>query len=37
MLQLHASITPEVIAEAAAAGISGVKVYPQGKARGDLI
>jgi dihydroorotase len=29
-LYLHKSITPEVIAEAAAAGITGVKVYPQG-------
>ena len=28
--QLHPSITPEVIAEAAAAGIVGVKMYPQG-------
>ncbi|MCJ1478390.1 hypothetical protein MMC13_007070 [Lambiella insularis] len=27
---LYSSITPEVIAEAAAAGIAGVKVYPQG-------
>lgn len=32
ILQLHPSITPEVIAEAAAAGIAGVKVYPQGTA-----
>ncbi|KAI1981777.1 dihydroorotase [Ophidiomyces ophidiicola] len=30
MLKIYSSITPEVIAEAAAAGISGVKVYPQG-------
>lgn len=30
-LYLHDSITPEVIKEAAAAGITGVKVYPQGK------
>ncbi|KAK0621596.1 amidohydrolase 2 [Bombardia bombarda] len=29
-LFLHSSITPEVIAEAAAAGITGVKLYPQG-------
>jgi dihydroorotase len=29
-LYLHSSITPAVIAEAAAAGIAGVKVYPQG-------
>ncbi|KIW88860.1 dihydroorotase, homodimeric type [Cladophialophora bantiana CBS 173.52] len=29
-LYLHPSITPEVIAEAAAAGITGVKMYPQG-------
>jgi dihydroorotase len=29
-LQLHSSVTPEVIAEAAAAGITGVKMYPQG-------
>ncbi|KAL1957286.1 hypothetical protein VTO42DRAFT_6192 [Malbranchea cinnamomea] len=29
-LYLHSSITPEVIAEAAAAGITGVKMYPQG-------
>lgn len=29
-LYLHSSITPATIAEAAAAGISGVKVYPQG-------
>ncbi|RVX66429.1 hypothetical protein B0A52_09659 [Exophiala mesophila] len=29
-LYLHPSITPEVIAEAAAAGIAGVKLYPQG-------
>lgn len=28
--QVHSSITPDVIAEAAAAGITGVKVYPQG-------
>ncbi|EEP77504.1 dihydroorotase [Uncinocarpus reesii 1704] len=28
--QFHPSITPEVIAEAAAAGVTGVKVYPQG-------
>ncbi|OAA50634.1 dihydroorotase [Metarhizium rileyi] len=27
---LHPSITPEVIAKAAAAGITGVKMYPQG-------
>lgn len=27
----YSSITPDVIAEAAAAGITGVKVYPQGK------
>lgn len=30
-LQLHSSVTPEVIAEAAGAGIAGVKLYPQGK------
>ncbi|CAK7245154.1 MAG: dihydroorotase [Sporothrix thermara] len=29
-LFLHSSITPEVVAEAAAAGIAGVKLYPQG-------
>ncbi|KAL1881472.1 hypothetical protein VTK73DRAFT_3534 [Phialemonium thermophilum] len=29
-LYLHPSVTPEVIAEAAAAGIAGVKLYPQG-------
>ncbi|OAA62892.1 amidohydrolase 2 [Niveomyces insectorum RCEF 264] len=29
-VDLHASVTPEVIAKAAAAGISGVKLYPQG-------
>ncbi|KAI0141833.1 Dihydroorotase [Xylariaceae sp. FL1272] len=29
-LYLHPSITPAVIAEAAAAGIAGVKLYPQG-------
>ncbi|CAK7567544.1 MAG: dihydroorotase [Sporothrix epigloea] len=29
-LFLHSSITPEVIAEASAAGIAGVKLYPQG-------
>ncbi|RDW89611.1 dihydroorotase [Coleophoma cylindrospora] len=29
-LYLHSSLTPEVIAEAAAAGIAGVKLYPQG-------
>lgn len=29
-LYLHPSITPEVIAEAAAAGIAGIKMYPQG-------
>ncbi|EFW15814.1 dihydroorotase [Coccidioides posadasii str. Silveira] len=29
-LYLHPSITPEVIVEAASAGIAGVKVYPQG-------
>jgi len=29
--QLHPSVTPEVIAEAAKAGIAGVKLYPQGK------
>ncbi|OAP56038.1 dihydroorotase, homodimeric type [Fonsecaea erecta] len=29
-LYLHPSVTPEVIAEAAAAGITGVKLYPQG-------
>jgi len=29
-LYLHPSVTPEVIDEAAAAGITGVKVYPQG-------
>ncbi|KAI8633368.1 Dihydroorotase [Xylariaceae sp. FL1651] len=32
-LYLHSSVTPEVIAEAAKAGIAGVKLYPQGKAR----
>ncbi|CAI6096584.1 unnamed protein product [Clonostachys chloroleuca] len=29
-LFLHPSVTPEVIAQAAAAGVSGVKLYPQG-------
>ncbi|KAI1370926.1 amidohydrolase 2 [Hypoxylon crocopeplum] len=29
-LFLHPSVTPEVIAKAAAAGITGVKMYPQG-------
>ncbi|KAF8847543.1 Dihydroorotase [Acephala macrosclerotiorum] len=29
-LYLHPSVTPEVIAQAAAAGITGVKMYPQG-------
>ncbi|KAK1761992.1 amidohydrolase 2 [Phialemonium atrogriseum] len=29
-LFLHPSVTPEVIAQAAAAGITGVKMYPQG-------
>lgn len=29
--QLHPSVTPEVIAEAAKAGITGVKLYPQGR------
>ncbi|KAI1328346.1 hypothetical protein F5Y16DRAFT_398518 [Xylariaceae sp. FL0255] len=29
-LYLHPTVTPEVIAEAAAAGIAGVKLYPQG-------
>ncbi|KAI1430492.1 Dihydroorotase [Xylaria sp. CBS 124048] len=29
-LYLHPSVTPEVIAEAATAGIAGVKLYPQG-------
>ncbi|GAW24756.1 hypothetical protein ANO14919_143490 [Xylariales sp. No.14919] len=29
-LYLHPSVTPDVIAEAAKAGISGVKLYPQG-------
>ncbi|KAE8447570.1 hypothetical protein EG329_010700 [Mollisiaceae sp. DMI_Dod_QoI] len=29
-LYLHPSVTPEVIAEAAAAGVTGVKMYPQG-------
>ncbi|KAI0891110.1 amidohydrolase 2 [Annulohypoxylon nitens] len=29
-LFLHPSITPEVIAQAAAAGVTGVKMYPQG-------
>ncbi|KXJ85828.1 hypothetical protein Micbo1qcDRAFT_153800 [Microdochium bolleyi] len=29
-LYLHPSVTPEVIAEAAGAGIAGVKLYPQG-------
>ncbi|KAH8678463.1 dihydroorotase, homodimeric type [Xylariales sp. PMI_506] len=29
-LYLHSSLTPEVIAEAAEAGITGVKLYPQG-------
>ncbi|KAI1179396.1 Dihydroorotase [Nemania sp. FL0916] len=29
-LYLHPSVTPEVIAEAAKAGIAGVKLYPQG-------
>jgi dihydroorotase len=30
-LFLHPSITPEVIAKAAEAGITGVKMYPQGQ------
>lgn len=30
MPQLHNSITPDTIDEAASAGITGVKVYPQG-------
>jgi hypothetical protein len=30
-ISVYSSITPEVIAEAAAAGITGVKVYPQGE------
>ncbi|KAL6353046.1 hypothetical protein LRP88_13532 [Fusarium phalaenopsidis] len=30
-LYLHPSVTPEVIEQAAAAGITGVKLYPQGK------
>ncbi len=30
-LFLHPSVTPRVIAEAAAAGITGIKMYPQGK------
>ena len=30
-MQLHPSVTPEVIAQAAAAGVVGVKMYPQGK------
>ncbi|KAK5992333.1 putative dihydroorotase [Cladobotryum mycophilum] len=30
-LFLHPSITPEVIAQAAAAGITGIKMYPQGE------
>ncbi|KAL9614143.1 MAG: hypothetical protein Q9167_001353 [Letrouitia subvulpina] len=34
-LYLHPSVTPEVIAEAAAAGITGVKMYPQGEALND--
>ncbi|KAI0602803.1 hypothetical protein F4775DRAFT_157240 [Biscogniauxia sp. FL1348] len=29
-LYLHPSVTPDVIAQAAAAGIAGVKLYPQG-------
>ncbi|KAH7322882.1 hypothetical protein B0I35DRAFT_426660 [Stachybotrys elegans] len=29
-LFLHPSVTPEVIAQAAAAGVAGVKMYPQG-------
>ncbi|KAI5917014.1 hypothetical protein F4810DRAFT_698299 [Camillea tinctor] len=29
-LYLHPSVTPEVISQAAAAGIAGVKLYPQG-------
>ena len=29
-LYLHPSVTPEVISEAAAAGIAGIKMYPQG-------
>ena len=35
--QLHTSVTPEVIAEAAAAGITGVKMYPQGKSLSTLV
>lgn len=31
MVLLYSSITPEVIAEAATAGITGVKIYPQGE------
>lgn len=30
-LKLHSSVTPDVIDEAAKAGITGVKMYPQGK------
>lgn len=28
--KLHPSVTPEVIAQAAKAGVTGVKLYPQG-------
>ena len=34
-LYLHPSITPEVIAEAAEAGIIGVKLYPAGVTTGS--
>ena len=34
-LYLHPSITPEVIAEAAKAGIAGVKLYPAGVTTGS--
>lgn len=30
-LKLHPSVTPDVIDDAAKAGITGVKMYPQGK------
>ena len=28
--EFHAELTPEIVAEAAKAGIAGIKVYPQG-------
>jgi hypothetical protein len=30
-MKLHPSITPDVISKAAEAGITGVKMYPQGR------